>query len=90
VELPNILSLFTKKYRLSWAALLARVYQIEIETCPNCGGRMKIMAALTEPSSVRRYLEDVGLSAKIPEISPARAPPQLEMDTADGDYADQD
>jgi hypothetical protein len=51
---------------------------------------MKIMAALTEPSSVRRYLEGVGLSAKIPEISPARAPPQLEMDTADRDYADQD
>ena len=47
---------------------------------------MKIMAALTGPSSVRRYLEGVGLSAEIPSIAPARAPPQLEMDYADCDY----
>jgi hypothetical protein len=26
------------KYRLSFAALLARVFQIQIETCPHCGG----------------------------------------------------
>jgi Putative transposase len=68
------------KHRLSFAALLARVFQIQIETCPNCGGRMRIVAALTEPSSIRRYLEGVGLSADIPNPTPARAPPQQEFD----------
>jgi hypothetical protein len=44
---------------------------------------MKIVAAVTDPSSIRRYLEGTGQSAAIPEIAPARAPPQLEMDYAD-------
>ena len=70
----------TKKYRLSWAALLARVCRIEIDKCPHCGGRMKIVATLTNPASVRRYLERTGQSAKIPEIAPARAPPQMNFD----------
>ena len=29
------------KYRLSFAALLARVFQIQIETCPSCGVRRR-------------------------------------------------
>jgi hypothetical protein len=41
---------------------------------------MRIVAALTDPSSIRRYLEGVGLSAEIPKLSPARAPPQQQLD----------
>jgi hypothetical protein len=41
---------------------------------------MRVMAALTDPSSIRRYLEGTGQSADIPEIAPARAPPQEEFD----------
>jgi hypothetical protein len=41
---------------------------------------MRIVATLTDPASVRRYLEGTGQSAKIPEIAPARAPPQLDFD----------
>jgi hypothetical protein len=70
----------SKAYRLTFAALLSRVFQIEIDTCADCGGKMKIVAALTDPASIRRYLEGTGQSAKIPEIAPARAPPQLELD----------
>jgi hypothetical protein len=70
----------SKSYRLTFAALLSRVFQIEIDTCADCGGKMKIVAALTDPDSVRRYLEGTGQSARIPEIASARAPPQLELD----------
>lgn len=70
------------RYRLSFAALLARVFQVDIETCPNCNGQMRIVAALTEPSSIRRYLEGVGLSPDLPKLAPARAPPQQEFDFA--------
>ena len=34
---------------------------------------MRVMAAITDPSSIRRYLEGTGQSATIPEIAPARA-----------------
>jgi hypothetical protein len=45
-----------------------------------CGGRMKIVAAVTDPASVRRYLKGVGLPADPPLIAPARASPQIELD----------
>jgi len=34
--------------RISWARLLKRVLQIDIEHCPNCGGQLKIIAAIME------------------------------------------
>ena len=36
-------------YRLSWARLLARVFLVDVTVCPDCGGTMKIIAALTHP-----------------------------------------
>ena len=32
--------------RLSWAKLLQRVFEIDMEHCPNCGGELKIIAAI--------------------------------------------
>ena len=31
--------------RMSWVRLLKRVFDIDIERCPNCGGALKIIAA---------------------------------------------
>jgi hypothetical protein len=68
------------KYRLTWAALLARVFQIDVSVCPVCRGKMNIIAFITDPASVRRYLEGEGLPAEAPPIAPARSPPQIEFD----------
>jgi len=68
------------RYRLTWSALLARIFQVDVSVCSACGGRMKIIAFITEPDSVRRYLEGVGLPATAPLIAPARPPPQEEFD----------
>jgi hypothetical protein len=56
----------TNRSLRGWTALLARTFGLTVETCPNCGGKMRIVAALTDPASIRRYLEGVGLSADIP------------------------
>ncbi len=69
-----------RKYRLSWSALLARVFQIDVTTCPNCGERLRIVAALTDPSSIRQYLKGTGKSAEVPILAPARAPPQADWE----------
>jgi hypothetical protein len=66
--------------------LLARTFGLKLERCSICGGEMKVIAVITDPPSIRRYLEGTGHSPEIPEIAPARAPPQLEMDYADCDY----
>jgi hypothetical protein len=31
--------------RMSWARLLKRVFDIDVEHCPNCGGALNIIAA---------------------------------------------
>jgi len=68
--------------RLSWAQLLARVFCLEVTVCPRCGGPMRRIAALTDPASIRTYLTGVGLPADPPVISPARPPPQPELEFA--------
>ena len=35
--------------RMSWARLLKRVFDIDVEHCPNCGGALKIIAAIEDP-----------------------------------------
>ena len=32
--------------RLSWAKLLTRVFELDLAHCPNCGGKLKIIAAI--------------------------------------------
>ena len=34
---------------MSWARLLKRVFDIDVEHCPNCGGALKIIAAIEDP-----------------------------------------
>jgi len=34
--------------RLSWARLLKRVFEVDVAHCPNCGGELKIIAAILE------------------------------------------
>ena len=63
-------------HRLPWAALLARVFALDVTVCPDCGGRLRLIAALTDPVSVRGYLHGVGLPTEPPSLLPARAPPQ--------------
>ena len=69
-----------RAYRLSWSALLARTFNLHLEKCTYCGGKMKAVAAVMDPSSIRRYLESMGESPEIPSLAPARAPPQEEFD----------
>ena len=67
-------------HRLSWGQLIARVFDIDVSLCPACGGRMQIIAALTEPDAIRRYLEAAGLPGRPPPIAPPRASPQPQFE----------
>jgi hypothetical protein len=58
--------------RMSWAKLLKRIFDIDIEHCPNCGGTLKIIAAIEEPSVIARILTHLGLPTRAPPRSPAR------------------
>ncbi|MCY3787552.1 MAG: transposase [Gemmatimonadetes bacterium] len=63
-------------HRLRWATLLARVFSSDLSECAACGGRLRIVAALTDSASIRTYLEGVGMPALAPGLAPAKAPPE--------------
>jgi len=67
---------------ISSAALLARVFALDVTRYPACGGDLRLIAALTAPASVRRYLHGVGLPTEPPPLIPPRAPPQQAWDFA--------
>jgi hypothetical protein len=58
-----------------WAELLARTFAVDVLCCPTCGGRMKLLAMVTKPESVTRYLAMIGEPACVPARSPNRGPP---------------
>ncbi len=53
---------------MSWVRLLKRVFDIDIEHCPHCGGTLKIIAAIEELAVIIKILAHLGL--------PTRAPPR--------------
>ena len=57
---------------MSWARLLKRVFDIDIEHCPHCGGTMKIIAAILEPAVITQILAHLGLPTRAPPRTPAR------------------
>jgi len=61
-----------------WAMLLARIYETLPLVCPICQSPMRIIAFITEGSSVRKILDHLGESALPPCIAPARGPPLWE------------
>jgi hypothetical protein len=62
------------RYR-PWAELLQRCFSIDVLSCPTCGGRMRLVALVTEPKSIRRFLRGLGEPTLPPVREPARGPP---------------
>ena len=58
--------------RIRWARLLKRVFEIDLEPCPNCGGELKIIVAILKSAVIERILTHLGLQARAPPQAPAR------------------
>jgi hypothetical protein len=56
---------------MSWARLLKRVFDIDVERCA-CGGKLKIIAVIEEPAVIERILTHLGLAAQPPPRARAR------------------
>lgn len=68
-----------RSFRIRWAKLLARIYELLPLPCPACGGEMKIISFLTDPPTVQAILLHLDLPHRPPPLTPARAPPQVEL-----------
>ena len=47
-------------------------FDIDIEQCPRCGGRLKIIAPIVDPQVIIQILTHLGLPARAPPRAPAR------------------
>jgi hypothetical protein len=54
-----------------WAALLRKVWDVDALKCPKCGGRMKVISFIEQPSVIRRILEHMEL------WDDSRSPPEI-------------
>jgi len=57
---------------MSWARLLKRVFDIDVERCPQCSSNLKITAAIEAPAVIEHILTHLRLSAQPPPRAPAR------------------
>ena len=57
---------------MTWARLLKRVFDLDLEHCPNCGGEVKIIAAILEQPVIEKILTHLVLQARAPPRSAAR------------------
>ncbi len=66
--------------RLTWAALMQRVFGIDVLECPKREGRARVIAFIEDPAALRRVLAHLGLPTTPPPRAPAGGPPQLVLD----------
>ena len=62
---------------MSWAQRLKRVFAIDIETCRQCGGHLRVIASIEEPAVIERILDHLRHTAEpVDPAHPSRAPPR--------------
>ncbi len=54
---------YHRPVRLNWAKLLKRMFEIDMEHGPNCGGSLNIIAAIQEQPVIEKVLTHLGQPA---------------------------
>jgi len=55
--------------RIAWAELLQRVFEVDALGCPSCGGRMRVLSAITDPTVAARILRCLALPSRAPPLA---------------------
>jgi hypothetical protein len=65
----------TPRCTMTWAELLKRTFAFDILHCERCGGRARVIAAITERAVIDKILTHLRVASRSPGL--ARAPPVL-------------
>jgi hypothetical protein len=71
-----------KHQSMTWAQRLKRVFNIDIETCEQCGGAVKVIASIEDPLVIQKILSHLNTkNDDVVELLPqqSRAPPQISL-----------
>ena len=58
-----------------WAELMRLTLGLPVDTCPHCGGRVKLRALVHDPESIERFLRHQNLWTEPLGLAEARPPP---------------
>ena len=64
---------------MTWAQRLKRVFGIDIQTCPACGGALRIIVSIEDPVVIEKILAHLDAKAAAAQAArppPCRGPPQ--------------
>jgi hypothetical protein len=67
---------------MTWAQRRKRVFGIEIQTCEQCGGTVKVIASIEGPLVIQKILSHLNTNNdEVVELLPpqSRAPPQISL-----------
>ena len=53
------------------------MFEIDVLACPECGGRLRLLATIEDPAVVRKILSHLGIAIECPRPAPARPPPEV-------------
>jgi hypothetical protein len=65
---------------MTWAQRLKRVFNIDVETCSECGGDVRIIASIEDPAVIQKilaHLDDNATSATSALLPDCRASPTV-------------
>jgi hypothetical protein len=68
---------YVRPRHFAWADLLRRVFQFDILACPDCGGRLRLLATIEDRAAAEKILKHLGLPVDLPQPSAARTPAWL-------------
>ena len=67
---------------MTWMQRLKRVYSIDIETCPKCGGKLRVIACIEDPDIIARILEHIRTRDESQPSQPRAPPLRTELPTS--------
>lgn len=62
------------KHRISWAKLIKRVFDFEVDKC-RCGGKLRVVAAILNESIAVKIMESLTIEVYYPDPHPPRSSP---------------
>jgi len=67
---------------LTWMQRLQRVFQIDIELCPHCGGTLRVIAAIEDPRVIQTILAHIAQRNAVSDAQPRAPPPTFDHNDA--------
>ena len=69
-----------RRASMTWEQRLKRVFSIDIATCSECGGAVKVTACIEDPAVIKKillHLDQIAGLQTVTHLPESRAPPQL-------------